>query len=312
MGRCHIILLIVHTRNMNISIIVAVVFAVCMSPVTGESDEECVCGVEGNTGGGGGQDGVPRSKYPWVAVFKHKNTSIGGCGAVLISSRWAVTAAHCLLVLNPESIVLGAHDVSKGSDEPHRKAVVIEDTFTYPQFGIQDKMYPYNNIALLYLAEEIDLNIHTPACLPHSGRDYTGETGSVYGWRVTEICSTEIDPVLQEVNLDVISDDACRKASAMHTMLEDGVCVQNQTSYSSMIHEEMLCATASEQGICQGNAGGPFTVKEHGKHSLVGVSSWVLGCGELPSVFVEVAHPRIRTWIEDTIAKNGGAKYCPN
>jgi len=287
-----------------------------MSPVRGESDEECVCGVEGNTGGAGGQDDVPRGKYPWIAVFKHKNNYIGGCAAVLISSRWAVTAAHCVnninKVPNPESIVLGAHDISPGSDEPHRKEVAIEDTFTYPQFGIQDELYPYNDIALLYLAEEIDLNIHTPACLPHSGRDYTGETGSVYGWGNNDTCSTEIYPILEEVNLDVISDDACRKASAMHRMLKDGVCVQNQASYSSMIHEEMLCATASEQGICRGNSGGPFTVKEHGKHSLVGVVSWGPGCGELPSVFVEVAHPRIRTWIEDTIAKNGGAKYCPN
>jgi len=304
---------------MNISIIVAVVFAVCMSPVRGEYYEECVCGVEGNTGGGGGQDyivqgdDVPRGKYPWIAVYKHKN-NIGGCAAVLISSRWAVTAAHCIRLRHmvPESIVLGLHDISKGSYEPYSKDVAIEDTFTYPQFGIQDEMYPYNDIALLYLDEEIDLNIHTPACLPHSGRNYTGTTGSVYGWGKTDECSTEIHPILQEVNLEVISDDACRKASATHRMLKDGVCVLNETSYSSMISEEMLCATASGQGSCRGDSGGPFTVKEHGKHSLVGVVSWGAGCGELPSVFAEVAHPKIRTWIEDTIAKNGGAKYCPN
>merc|ERR1712179_390602 len=87
----------------------------------------------------------------------------------------------------------------------------------------------------------------TPACLPHSGRNYTGTTGSVYGWGKTDECSTEIHPILQEVNLEVISDDACRKASATHRMLKDGVCVLNETSYSSMISEEMLCATASGQ-----------------------------------------------------------------
>ena len=38
-----------------------------------------------------------------------------------------------------------------------------------------------NDIALLKLAEEVDLSVHTPTCLPESGRDFTGQTGSVYG-----------------------------------------------------------------------------------------------------------------------------------
>ena len=38
-----------------------------------------------------------------------------------------------------------------------------------------------NNIALLKLAEKVDLNIYTPACLPAPNTDYTGKTGSVYG-----------------------------------------------------------------------------------------------------------------------------------
>ena len=38
-----------------------------------------------------------------------------------------------------------------------------------------------NDIALLKLAEDIDLNTYTPACLPTSGADYTGQNGRVYG-----------------------------------------------------------------------------------------------------------------------------------
>ena len=38
-----------------------------------------------------------------------------------------------------------------------------------------------NDIALLKLAEAVDLNIYTPACLPALNTDYTGKTGSVYG-----------------------------------------------------------------------------------------------------------------------------------
>ena len=38
-----------------------------------------------------------------------------------------------------------------------------------------------NDIALLKLAEDVDLSVHTPACLPKSGKDFTGQMGSVYG-----------------------------------------------------------------------------------------------------------------------------------
>ena len=38
-----------------------------------------------------------------------------------------------------------------------------------------------NDIALLKLAEKVDLNIYTPACLPALNTDFTGKTGSVYG-----------------------------------------------------------------------------------------------------------------------------------
>ena len=38
-----------------------------------------------------------------------------------------------------------------------------------------------NDIALLKLAEDVDLNTYTPACLAALGADYTGQNGRVYG-----------------------------------------------------------------------------------------------------------------------------------
>ena len=38
-----------------------------------------------------------------------------------------------------------------------------------------------SDLALLKLAEEVDLSVHTPACLPAAERDFTGHIGSVYG-----------------------------------------------------------------------------------------------------------------------------------
>ena len=38
-----------------------------------------------------------------------------------------------------------------------------------------------NDIALLKLAEEVDLTSYTPACLSDSGKDYTGQVGLATG-----------------------------------------------------------------------------------------------------------------------------------
>ena len=38
-----------------------------------------------------------------------------------------------------------------------------------------------NDIALLKLAESVDLTTYTPACLPSSDDDFTGQMGKVFG-----------------------------------------------------------------------------------------------------------------------------------
>ena len=51
---------------------------------------------------------------------------------------------------------------------------IVHESYTTPKLDS-------NDIALLKLAEDVDLNTYTPACLPTSGADYTGQNGKVYG-----------------------------------------------------------------------------------------------------------------------------------
>ena len=39
-----------------------------------------------------------------------------------------------------------------------------------------------NDIALVRLAEDADLSVYTPACLPAADQDYTGQNSTVAGW----------------------------------------------------------------------------------------------------------------------------------
>merc|ERR1712053_27062 len=85
-----------------------------------------------------------------------------------------------------------------------------------------------------------------------------------------------------------------------------------QTSDSVTFTDQMLCAGATGKDSCEGDSGGPFTVKNSGtnKHDLVGVVSWGDGCAAdgMSGVYAEVA--KLRTWIDTKIAENGGGAFC--
>ena len=63
--------------------------------------------------------------------------------------------------------------------ENFRKDVKVEKIIPHEDFNSPKELS--NDIALLKLAEHIDLNVLTPACLPALDTDFTGKTGSVYG-----------------------------------------------------------------------------------------------------------------------------------
>ena len=134
--------------------------------------------------------------YPWIAALSY-GSSLGGCSATLVSSNWAITAAHCIFSSGPTSLVLGEHDLSSSNDADDtnrqvnfpprcyllsviRKEVSVT-SIVHPDY---DAVNTNNDIALLKLAEAVDLSIHTPACLPASSADYVGQTAKVYGEKI--------------------------------------------------------------------------------------------------------------------------------
>ena len=43
---------------------------------------------------------------------------------------------------------------------------------------------------------------------------------------------------------------------------------------------------------------------------IYGQPTYTSGMKTFPDVVVDVAHPTVRYWIDETIARNGGADYC--
>merc|ERR1719239_523738 len=268
------------------------------------SSGSCKCGIKKTSRIVGGSE-TEVNEYPWIAAFDFNGvdgTSPGGCAASLVANNWAVTASHCFyntdgvltVTKDSMSLVLGVHDRT-GTTDTNRKVLTIEEIVLHPSYNHANSA---NDIALLKLSESVDLDAWSPACLPTSGADFTGQNGWVYGWGKTSELGASLADKLLELEVPIVSDSVC--ASAM-------------SAQGVSITSDMLCAGGEDgKDACGGDSGGPFTVadSQSGAHTLVGAVSFGVGCARagLYGVYADV--PFFRTWIDETIAAKGGATFC--
>merc|ERR1712130_161976 len=263
----------------------------------------CKCGIKKTSRIVGGTE-TEVNEYPWIAAFDFSGTSgtsPGGCAATLVANNWAVTASHCFyntegvltVTKDTMSLVLGVHDLT-GTTDTNRQVLTIEEIVIHPSFNFSDIT---NDIALLKLTPSVDLDAWSPACLPKSGADFTGQNGWVYGWGVTSEEGEYLADKLLELEVPIVSNSVCATAMSSHGNVTSG----------------MLCA-GGENGrdACGGDSGGPLTVANStsGAHTLVGAVSFGVGCARegLYGVYADVSF--FRTWIDETIAAKGGATFC--
>ena len=132
---------------------------------------------------------LQKNKYPWMVYVRPGNFI---CGGTLVASKYVVTAAHCLYFdtaatqpmaasdvqvacqhvsycqrLNNINmslqITLGEHDISAtGEGSLTEKTVAIAAISRHESYNAAAKSH---DIAVLELAEEVDLDTYTPACM---------------------------------------------------------------------------------------------------------------------------------------------------
>lgn len=218
-----------------------------------------------------------------------------------------MTAAHCVdgVDANTISVVIGEHTINSdyyvSDDDDYdgiRKNLELEKIIMHEDY---DSTTTQHDIALLKLKEPVDLSVYTPACLPDSGVDFTGETAWVYGWGSTEMGGNIAD-TLRETTQTILSNEEC--------VTREGELNGETIAMAGTITEDMICGEATGQDSCQGDSGGPFTVEVEGNHHLVGVVSWGFGCAVegLPGVYSSVSYHR--EWLDQKMESNGGAQFC--
>ncbi|KAK9298644.1 hypothetical protein QLX08_008116 [Tetragonisca angustula] len=231
----------------------------------------------------GGQYALP-NQFPFMAVVHQLlgNGIISKCGGTIISSRWVLTAGHCV-ASGPYQflVVFGTRDQSGiGYNFYNGPGIAM---FTTQAVLHPDYQVTVNDIALLYMPQDIPFGFSIqPIAL--AGYNYVGESfankmGIIIGWGKDGPYGTGTNKLKYAI-LPIISNYDC-------------------SMYWAITEKHICTSAAYHQDACQGDSGGPLVVLVNNMPVQVGIVSYGDGfCpSNKPGVFTRVS-PFI-DWIQE-------------
>lgn len=207
-----------------------------------------------------------------------------------MASRYIISAAHCFYDTDADDILtrystadeiwlyIGDHDLGQAGETSLPEvnvrglaSLTLHETWVANNpVGQVSAGGPFD-IAILELkaADELDLNIYTPACLAKStDRDsFDNQLATVAGWGHLAEGGPFPDPFRpRDVELTV------RPVADCPGLNTDG----------TEVSPSDICAAVDGGGkdSCQSDSGGPLTFKQNGQHVLIGDVSRGLGCAQ--------------------------------
>ncbi|XP_057672632.1 serine protease persephone-like [Diorhabda carinulata] len=230
-----------------------------------------------------GED-AKEKEYPHMVALGFEDANNPGeigwnCGASLISSKFLLTAAHCLdKAVKPTKARLG---VTKLNDTNH----VDIDIRNIKMHEDYNPLLKVGDIGLVELAKEVTFsNRIKPACL------YTNETDPlgllVTGWGKTSFFEDDNrSNILQVAKLVPVSVPECNNT------------IFSRSLGSKTIDSSQICAWGNTSDACGGDSGGPLQIKDRDVYSIVGIVSYGSACGgSVPGVYTRVS--KYLDWIE--------------
>ena len=107
--------------------------------------------------------------FPWMALIRGGSMR---CGGALVSSRWVVTAAHCVkdhqsFFNSGYRVYLGDYTLLQNVEPLPRQRFSVEDVVIHPEYKFTPQADRFD-VALLLLDRGANLQPHvSPICLPN-------------------------------------------------------------------------------------------------------------------------------------------------
>ncbi|XP_031330602.1 serine protease gd-like [Photinus pyralis] len=239
-------------------------------------------------------------QHPWlVAMFHLEKSSMYKfrCAANLITNNHVITAAHCVRHLSNQqtlayediTLVLGKHNIKTWATKSEIRDV--KEIYVHP-----DYQQPADaDIAIVVMDRPVVFTSKIrPVCLwSETSVSITGRQGVVIGWGRDEFFN-EYVPEPKEVKIPVVSQEDCLRSDERFLRL-----TSNRT----------FCAGARDgSGVCTGDSGGGFIMRQNGGWALRGIVSAALTDSSTRScdlnhfmVFADVA--MYQRWIQRVLIR---------
>ncbi len=240
--------------------------------------------------------GTPAAPGAWpslVALIPAGGDPAAGaavCGGTVVAPTAVLTAAHCVigddgrvLPAGALEVVAGTQDLTAPGDRIGVAAVRVHPSYRSPGDG--------PDAAVLLLARP---TAAPAAALARPGQDPdVDRPGAVAGWGTLSERATLGSTVLMGADLTVFASGACERMLG--------------PSYGRAL---AVCAGAPAGGVdtCAGDSGGPL---RDAAGTLIGITSWGVGCGRpgRPGVYTRVA--AVAAWIDGAVAAPVGVAAAP-
>lgn len=228
-------------------------------------------------------------KYPYTVSLRVQNRH--HCGASVLTTTQALTAANCLMASFPPSM----YGIKAGStyreDVEHSNASVrYLSSFTFHPQWVPPTTRLYNpfDIAIVQWLKPLVFGASVqPVVLPKSNYPVPyGKLGLVSGWGLQrEGNATERAERLRVAATPFLNNTECNRL------------------YNGRISGDMICAGSRKvgRGICTLDEGGPLVHRSGSKFIQIGIASWSDGCARpyAPSVYARVTY--FSKWIRENI-----------
>ncbi|XP_051802989.1 serine protease 57-like isoform X1 [Acanthochromis polyacanthus] len=221
----------------------------------------------------GGRD-APSHSRPYMASLQ-----VGGqhiCGGALVREDFVVTAAHCR-VRGRYTVVLGADSLT--ANEPSKQEFRAARLIPHPQY---DPRRLRNDIMLIQLNNRARLTEEVQLIPLKADRVTARSRCLTAGWGTIDDNNT-LPRRLQEVNVTILSTQACRRRWGQASITRAMICGRGGRAF---------------QGFCSGDSGGPL-VCDGATAGVVSFSGQRCGDPRTPDVYTRISS--FREWITTVI-----------